>query len=250
MKKPNLNLFILPFFVFLCHISLGQNIKKQHALQSFKQYPSNIECNEFDSAMAKKLAFYKSELKDRMNDTIVFNERPLTKAQPESSMGNWIADVVKGSVQQKTHACILSYNLIQADYLPPGPLLRKDFYDLIPIENKIILIKISGLKLKAFCDTIASIGGTPISGLSFTISNNKAENIKIENQAINDFLIYTIAINDFMLTNKKFIALLNKIPMDQSNKKIRNILIEFAATCKTKNQQIISKLDNRIHYAE
>lgn len=231
----------------------AQSKKHYHYYQSSSQYLLNNDSSPKDTIIQNYLRECRKNLDDKMEEIIVYTAQPLSKAQPECTLGNWITDAIKISVQksrQKTDACILSYSIIEKEYLPPGPVKRLDFYDLITKDNKIVLINLDGQTLHYLCDTIAIMNGTPVSGISFAIKENKASNILINNQPVNNHMIYTIAMNESLWQSKKFSNLFANKTCKNTHLRLRNILMEYAIALQQRNERINTKLENRIYYAE
>ena len=243
---------ILCCILFLSTSSMAQKNKKYNSVVYSHQYPIQRSHIETDTRMEYFLSRIKDSLNQKFEEVIVQSANPLTKAQPESSLGNWIADAVKIMLgkKQKINACIIHYGSIGLEYLAPGAITRKDFYQLIPHENKIVLLQLNGVAIKQLCDSIASMGGIPISGITFTIKENRAQNIKMNQQGINEHLLYSIAVNDYMIYHKKFTDVLNKQIAKPSYRNLRSILMETAAEMNQKGEKINATLDNRISYAE
>jgi 2',3'-cyclic-nucleotide 2'-phosphodiesterase (5'-nucleotidase family) len=238
--------------LFLSTSAKAQKNKKYNSVVYSHQYPLQRSNGATDMGMEHFLYTIKDSLNKHLEEVIVQSALPLTKAQPESSLGNWIADAVVAQLgkKHKINACIIHYGSIGVEYWAPGVLKRRDFYQLIPHENKIVLYQLNGIAIKQLCDSIASLGGIPISGISFTIKEHRAQGILINHQAINDHLMYSIALNDFMIFHKKFSGVLNKQQAKASHKSLRNILIETAIDLHQKGATINATLDNRISYAE
>lgn len=238
--------------LFLSTSTKAQKNKKYNSVVFSYQYPIQKSNEASDTSMMHFLHTIKDSLHKHLEEVIVQSALPLTKAQPESSLGNWIADAVitQLSKKYKINACIINYGSIGVEYWAPGALTRKDFYQLIPHENKIVLYQLNGIAIKQLCDSIASLGGIPISGISFSIKDNRAQSILINHQAVNDHLVYSIALNDFMVIHKKFNGILNKQQSKPIHKTLRNILIETAIDMNNKGVKINATLDNRISYAE
>lgn len=240
--------------IFLClsaKIS-AQNNKIYNCFINNQQYTLEQGKWTKDSFMFSILSKYKDSLNQHFEEVIVQSAIPLTKAQPESSLGNWVADAVKMQLgkKQKINACIINYGSIGLDYLAPGNIKRKDFYQLIPHENKMVLMQLNGKEIQQLCDSIATLGGIPVSGIVFAIKDNGAQNIFINQQKLNEHLIYTVAVNDYMLFNRKFMEIWGKQKAKPTHKNLRNILIENALELQQKGEKINTTLDNRISYAE
>lgn len=216
------------------------------------QYPVQTGIGDTDKRIKLFLGSIQDSLHHRLEVVLIQSAAPLSKAQPESSLGNWIADAAKRQLgkTQKINACIIHYGSIGLDYLAPGDIKRKDFYQLLPRENKMVLMQLRGKEFQQLCDTIARLGGIPVSGLLFVIKDNRAQNIFINQQPLNEHLIYTVAINDYMLYNRKFMDIWGKQQPKPTHKNLRNLLIESALELQEKGEKIKATLDNRISYAE
>jgi 2',3'-cyclic-nucleotide 2'-phosphodiesterase (5'-nucleotidase family) len=232
---------------------IAQSKKHYHCYQSSTIYLLNNDTSPKDTIIQNYLKECRKNLEDIMDGIIVYTAVPLSKAQPECTLGNWITDAIRKSVQkgrQKIDACILSYSIIEKEYLAPGPIKRIDFYDLITKDNKIVLVNLDGQTLQYLCDSIAVMNGTPVSGISFAIQDNKASNILINNQPVNNHMIYTIAMNDYLWRSKKFNNLFANTTSKDTHQQIRNTLIEYAFDMQQRNEKINTKLESRIYYAE
>ena len=111
-------------------------------------------------------------------------------------------------------------------------------------------MQLNGKEIQQLCDSIATLGGIPVSGIVFAIKDNGAQNIFINQQKLNEHLIYTVAVNDYMLFNRKFMEIWGKQKANPTHKNLRNILIENALELQQKSEKINTTLDNRISYAE
>jgi 2',3'-cyclic-nucleotide 2'-phosphodiesterase (5'-nucleotidase family) len=248
---------ILLFLTLLlsCILADAYAQKKRYysCYQAAKQYQLSKDSSVKDGNIQLLLRRYKDSIQASMDDIVALSDVPLSKAQPESTLGNWITDNVVKAIrneQKKIDACIISYGSIGIDYLAPGAIKRKDIYSLIPIDNEIMLIKLSGLSLQYLCDSIAQSNGLPISGISFQIRNNKAYNVMVGNYPLKESLVYTIAVNDYLWKNKRFIPVFHNANAQHSFLSLRKILFKNLEALNRKSAHIKAQLENRISYAE
>lgn len=241
------------FLLLYAHKGNAQKKSYYNAAGKYSIYTIREDkINERDTAIQQLLQLYKDSLSIKMEETIVLNAAPLTKAQPESTLGNWLADAAKAYLGQnrKIDACLINYGSLGKDYIGPGPIRRKDFYELIPFENKMLLLSVSGTLLQHICDSVAQINGLPISGISLAIDSNKATKVKINNKDIIDNLMYTLLVNDYLISSRSFAPLLGKLAYQQTGYSLRNILIAYSSKLYQEGVQINYKPENRISYAE
>lgn len=206
-----------------------------------------------DTAVFQLLSSYHDSLAFKMEEVIVENKAPLSKTQPESTLGNWICDAARKQVSRQgiqADICLLSYGCIGKEYIAPGPVYRKDIYELIPFENKMVLVSLSGTVLHHLCDSITRMNGMPLSGLSFTIDSGRAVNIRIGPEALNEHRIYTILVNDYLLG--RYSQLLAKLCSRNRNTglSLRNLLLQECIELQDKGMPVHQVLEKRIAYAE
>ena len=136
--------------LFVSTSAKAQKNKKYNSVIYSHQYPLQRSNDATDMGMEHFLNTIKDSLNKHLEEEIVQSAQPLTKAQPESSLGNWIADAVVAQLgkKHKINACIIHYGSIGVEYWAPGVLKRRDFYQLIPHENKIVLYQLNGIAIK------------------------------------------------------------------------------------------------------
>ncbi len=157
---------------------------------------------EGDKKAEEIINYFKSIMNDKLNDTIAFTNVPLTAKKPSSPLSNLIADVV---LEEATNnklglipdCSIINFGGLRAD-LPKGYITVRNAFELMPFENEIVLVKISGETLTQGLNLIASQGGQPVSNLSFTIENGKATQIRCKGNKIVPDHKYLVATSDFL----------------------------------------------------
>ncbi|HTN17704.1 MAG TPA: 5'-nucleotidase C-terminal domain-containing protein [Chitinophagaceae bacterium] len=206
-----------------------------------------------DTPVFNLLSIYKDSMQLKMEEVIVTNEAPLSKTQPESTLGNWISDAAKNQASRlglQADICLFSYGCIGKDYLAPGPIRRKDVYELIPFDNKMILVSLSGIALQHLCDSIVRVNGLPLAGLSFTIDSGRATQIRVGQSALHEYRVYTILLNDYLLS--RYRELLGKLRYRSRSTGLllRNLLIEECRERYEKGIPVHAVLEKRITYAD
>jgi hypothetical protein len=219
-------------------------------------YPANAQLSDsVISRQADRIHFHKhmDQLFDSVvaaqTDTFCILEKPLTKARPESSLGNWLADAILRCSPLPAQACILSFSVCDTAYIPPGPFRRKDLYQLISRDDEMILLDLSGSLVQDLCDSIAKMGGTPLAGISFSIHDQKAKNCRINDKELHPQLLYRILMNRRLLYDQRLPAAIIRgkrfINCFRSVRELLGAELEYYRQTRT---SISSKPDKRIHY--
>jgi 2',3'-cyclic-nucleotide 2'-phosphodiesterase (5'-nucleotidase family) len=222
-----------------------------------KESSSIIKINKnssLDSATITYYKPYKDSLDKIMKIQLVELENDLVKMQPESSLGNFLVDILKLKTAEYTKdnidVAVLNYGGIRIPSLTKGFLNIEHAYLLMPFDNYIVVQELSGKKITELCDSIAKKNGWPIAGITFQIKEKKAINILINNQPLNYEKTYTVALNDYVANGGDDMAFLKKIPQKQTGKLFRDAILEYWQQQGIQHKKITAKLENRISYAE
>ena len=206
-----------------------------------------------DTSLVNMLKPYKAGVDTQMKVVIGATDVPLSKAQPESLLGNLVADAQLQSAKQFDHkvvASIANYGGMRLSYLPPGPITRGDMFQLMPFDNKIVIVEVPGETLKILCDHMAKAKGWPVSGISYTITDGKATDVLINNHPINEHIIYKLALSDYIATGGDRCDFLTDLPRKYTKVLVRDALIDYVIAA-TKSDNIIHPvLENRVKYAK
>lgn len=206
-----------------------------------------------DSSLSVLIAPYKRGVDTQMQVLIGHTDIPLSKAQPESTLGNFVADAMLVSARKldaKVVAAVSNYGGIRIPYIAPGPITRGKMYELMPFDNMLTIAEIPGHVLQQFCNAIAEHKGWPVSGISFAIKDKKAIDVQIAGAPINESLVYKVAINDYIARGGDNCDFLQPLQKRYTSIFLRDGLIDYVAALESQGKPLHPQLDKRIRYAE
>jgi 2',3'-cyclic-nucleotide 2'-phosphodiesterase (5'-nucleotidase family) len=217
---------------------------------SFKQYKI-VSSLPKDSNYIHWLQPYADSLHKSMNQVIGFSVSTLTNKQPESSLGDFMADCMRAMAEKKFHkkidAAFMNIGGIRS-YIPKGDITIGKIYELMPFDNVLVLQIIKGNVLKTFLDKIAATGGWPLSGITMGIKNNKAINIIINEKPLQENADYIIANTDYIANGGDDCTMLKNIPKQNIGYLLRDALMEYIIMFTKQSKPIEAVMDNRIVY--
>lgn len=182
-----------------------------------------------------------------MSAIIGYSETPLTKNQPESTAGNFLADAqLEGAklLDPQVQASVMNYGAIRTNYIASGAIPLSSIYEIMPFDNMLTIIEIPGSVLQQFCDHMASKGGWPIAGMNYKIKNDKAINVNINNHPLNPNIIYKVALSDYLATGGDDCAFLEPLKKVNHSIFIRDLLIDYIKRHQKINPQIEKRIEN------
>ncbi|MCC6635804.1 MAG: 5'-nucleotidase C-terminal domain-containing protein [Chitinophagaceae bacterium] len=244
MFKQIFATYFLAILLFAC------STPKQNISIQFKDYRIQ-QSDKKDSTLTAMLKPYSDNIHQSMNTVIGFSTKGLSKKQPESELGNFLADCMKIMAEekfsQKVDAAFLNYGGIRS-YLPKGDITTGNIYELMPFDNLVVLQQVSGKTLNQFLNKIAERGGWPVSGVKMQIKDKQAVNIFINNKPLEENATYTIANNDYVARGGDDCDMLKEIPVNNKGYLFRDAIIAFIKQLTKQGKPIEWKIENRITY--
>lgn len=248
-----MKLFRLLFFVLFLQSAFSACNKSYYPHRGNTENYSFNAASQTDSSIIAFLQPYKTGVDTQMQVVIGHTDMMLTKAQPESSLGNFMADAQLAAAKKldkDVDISIMNYGGIRLSYLSPGTITRGKLYELMPFDNMLTIIEIPGNVLKDFCDFMARAKGWPVSGLSFTIKDKKAEHILINGKALNEHLVYKMAISDYIAKGGDNCDFLIPLKKKYTSVFVRDGMIDYVMNLEAAHQPLHPNIENRITYAE
>lgn len=255
-KKMNIRLLIIGMVVFLF------GCKTEVSIQSY-QY-NNIRIDQLadsisDPTFMAMLKPYRSEIEEYLNQVLAVSDVPLDSYRPESPLGNLASDIVYEMAQYYSQRipenCTVDLSLINfggiRGSLPQGEIKMTDVFSVMPFENEMVLIQVTGVQLKEMFDNLASRDGGAVSRASFGIKEGKAVEVKINRSSINPDRLYWLATSDYLANGGDGMHMLvqaqQKIVFDA---KIRDAIVYWLRMKNEQGQKITSKIEGRVYHVE
>ena len=244
----------IAWFLLGLTLSVASCSKHVYVAQRDKPQLYTIEKTQpADSGLVKMLAPYKRGVDTQMHVIIGHTDMPLTKAQPESSLGNFVADaqlMAARVIDPKTEISISNYGGIRIPYVDPGPITRGKIYELMPFDNMLTIIEVPGTLVKQFCDFMAARKGWPVSGISFTIKDKAATDILVNGTPLDEHRYYKIATSDYVAKGGDNCDFLKDTKKRFTSIFIRDALMAYIVRLEKESRPLHPQIENRIRYAE
>ncbi len=224
-------------------------LQAQSIIVNYKDYTIDKNKTGIDSSFNQFLLPYTDSIHRSMQQVIGFSIYGMMKKQPESSLGNFMADAMKIIIEKKLNkkidAAFINYGGIRS-YLPKGNITIGNMFELMPFDNMIVLQQVSGKILKEFLNKIAEEGGWPLTGISFEIKNKTAVKVYVNNEPLNEMATYTIANSDYIANGGGGCSMLKGISYTSTGYLVRNALIDYTMMLTTQNKPIDTTIKHRI----
>lgn len=209
-----------------------------------------------DTTLLRLLAPYKEELDKDMLRVLAVSEYELEKDRPESNLTNFMADLLleegrlfcseKGI--ELPHVAYVNYGGIRSS-LPKGEINVGKIFELMPFENEMVFVKISGDKFFEMAQKIAERNGDGVAGMKLGIRDGLVGSLKVQGKDFDRSLSYVVVTNDYVaLGGDSMDMFLAPQEFVSSQLTIRDLIIRHLERLNSKGQIIQAKKDGRIFY--
>ena len=210
-----------------------------------------------DSVMEKQIQPYRQGMSGKMNEVIATSEIALTKGQPESLLGNFFSDacfeqaneLYYTSTYTKADFAFFNNGGLRAE-LPKGTITRGNVFELMPFENELVVVSLSGSQMKKLVDYMALKDGVPVSHLQFKIKEKQPLDVLVNGQPFDSTKSYKAVTSDYLANGGDQYFFLTDAKKEYVNLKIRDAMISYLQVKNKKGNSITASLDNRVSYVK
>lgn len=159
-----------------------------------------------DSSMLALIEPYRDTLNLLMDEVIGFNETYIRSEKPESPLSNFVADLVlqagaaflaESGISGVEIMSLINVRGLRAP-LQQGKVTMRNAFEVMPFENQMTVVKLNGIQIKRLFNHIAKSQGDGISGATFTMEGENAENITIGGKPLTDTTEYWVVTSDYL----------------------------------------------------
>lgn len=243
------------FFVLLClTVGLANASCNRHFVLRkggmYTRFPMDSTITD-DPAFVRLYAPYKQQLDAGMNRVVGRTAVALTKPGnvPETLLGNFFADALLTEGRKLHPEAEFSFGTkggLRTE-LMQGDITVGHLFELMPFENELVVLELSGASVLQLAQFAASTGGQPMAGMRLHIANGHAADIRIGGAPLDTARTYTLVTYDYLANggdNSR--GLENPVNRINLGKKVREALIDYVSGLSHDGQHINTKLDGRI----
>lgn len=225
------NLFYSFLFFLAACSAPAKFIKQESSLISIVVNDSVKE----DASVKQLIQPYKEDLEKEMSEVLIISETIFEKAQPEGALGNLVADIVfeKGNERYRpddfkyADFCLLNNGGLRVS-LPKGEIIKGKVFELMPFENEIVVVTLSGEKISELIQYIKEVGGQPVSGLQIKSMNQPNAQALIKGVPFDKNKNYKVITSDYLAAGgDKMEFFKNAIKVESTGYKIRDAIIDY-----------------------
>lgn len=248
MKRLRLLAFLLLVFSSCqTSVSLQKTESVFYTPAINNQYPA-------DSSVLTLTKPYKDKLDLTMQEVLAQSEVAMEKGQPESRLGNFVADLCFQTAKamyisddgNEIDFCVLNNGGLR-NSLPSGPVTRGNVYELMPFDNELVVVTMSPDSVRSLLGYIAEKGGVPVSNLRMKIENGLPVNVTIAGAEPVQKKNYKVVTSDYLANGgDAMIMFSNAIKTESLGIKVRDAIMNTIETAGKNRSTITAATDGRI----
>jgi 2',3'-cyclic-nucleotide 2'-phosphodiesterase (5'-nucleotidase family) len=240
VKVKKINAFSAYFVILLTFISLVSCKSKNYYNYEVKGSKINInETLKSDRSIEQFVAPFRIHINKDLDSVLAFCPETLDKSKGkwETNIGLFMANVtynLANRIFMKRESkfidiCLLNHGGIRS-LIPKGNVTTRTAFNVMPFENSVVVVGLSGLKIRELAEYIASERKPhPLHGLKIYLNkSNEVSKIEINNLPIDDAKTYYVATSDYLANGGDsmtfFVDSQLKYDLDY---KLRNLLIDY-----------------------
>ena len=200
-----------------------------------------------DTAYIRMLQPKSDSLERQLDVVIGYAPEALTVKKPECTMLNWatdaLYDMAKEVYKGEVDFAVTNIGGMRTNW-QAGDITRRQVYELMPFDNRLVILTMEGKDVLDLCNVFARQGGQGVSRqLRMEIRDRKAQNIRLNGRKIVDSAVYYVATSDYLSTGAdNFTPLTRAIEKHETRHKIRDLYMKYIETRKTVKAEVDGRM--------
>jgi 2',3'-cyclic-nucleotide 2'-phosphodiesterase (5'-nucleotidase family) len=238
MSRSNFPRFLLP--ILLVAVSCNW----VHRPVSVRYASYNVQGRQVDTSMVRFLEPFSGVLRRSMEDSLGWLPVTLMKELPDGTLGNFMA---KRRFDSSVQVAFVNHGGIRLNSIQAGRLRRGVIYEIMPFDNELVLLRVTGTQLKAYLDHIAKEGGGGVAGVRMSFRGGRAEDILVQGRPLDPDATYLMANSDYTVLSGSY-AGLRAIPVRRTGYLLRDATIDYCTAFRDAGRPIAIDTVKRIQH--
>jgi 2',3'-cyclic-nucleotide 2'-phosphodiesterase (5'-nucleotidase family) len=209
-----------------------------------------------DSTVFNTIQPFKATMDSIMDEVLGTSEFQLLKGLPESTLGDFVSDAVLKKTNDQYHptdkipvdVCLLNNGGLRSQ-LPKGKITLGNVFELMPFENSIVVLTISGEKMQQLFQSLIENNGAPFAGATVIGKGKKITELKINGKPFDITKTYKVTTSDYLAAGGDKYDFFNApIKVETLNYKLRDAIVDYIKDETKKGNTINVQIDGRIKY--
>lgn len=183
-----------------------------------------------DTVYLAQLAPVKADLEREMNVQIGYAAQDMWVGEPECPMLNWASDALweaaKRAYPGHVDIAIVNMGGMRCCW-QAGPITRGCVFELMPFDNRLVVLTLQGKEIIELCESFARYGGQGVAGMRVKTVDGQLADVTIGGKDVHPTALYTVATSDYLSGGADHMEALTKyVDYWKSDLLIRDLYLE------------------------
>lgn len=207
-----------------------------------------------DTSIVNYYLPYKSKLEAEMNRVIGYSDMELTKnREGESLVGNFFTDALLWKGKQLDPDVQVSFGTkggIRSE-LKAGDITVGTIFEIMPFENAVTILTISGKDMLRWADFMAKTNGQPASGIQLVIEDGKVKDFLVQGKPVDPQAQYKLVTYDYLANGGDYVTCFDQVLARKDyTQRVRETLMEYVSALTKEGKHIQAKIDGRVRISK
>lgn len=219
----------------------------------------NKQDTQSDPGTEAIIHLYKDSLDKLMNVVVGHSDVAMSKERdkPETLLGNFVCDlsllrvnaIYRPADKHPVDFCLMNIGGLRSS-LPQGDLTRGNIFELMPFDNELDIVTLSGKQTWELLRFVAMSGGEPIAGIKIGVKADKTPGtVLIQGQAFDSTKTYKVVTSDYLANGgDKMDFFKNPLKLETTGYKIRDAILDYCQAQTAAGKTLTAKTDGRFYY--
>lgn len=199
-----------------------------------------------DTAYLAALAPCREAMEREMNVVLGHAPKALRVYAPESEMLNWTSDALLSKARQlylgHVDMAVVNIGGVRCDW-PQGAVTRRSVYQLMPFDNELVVITLSGADVLDLFGVFVADNGQGIAGARIVGRNGQLVSATVDGQPVVADRYYHVATSDYLCGGMDhMVALTRYTEIWHSERRIRDLYEEAVR----EQGEVVAQVDGRM----
>ena len=148
------------------------------------------------------IAPYREQLEEQLAEVVGHATGDFVKDDPEGTLDNLVAEALLQAARSRSNDTVHVFLVNEGGLRVPlaaGPILMRYAYELLPFENFVVVLSLSGGQLEVLADQIARTTGEPIAGWTMELDGDDAVGVLVGGEPVDPDRTYRQATVDYLV---------------------------------------------------
>ena len=244
-----------PFFKYLSGLALAMSLvacqRPLHPSATLSETDLAVDQTIVaDPAVEALVGPYREEVTVKMSEVVGTAPVALGKGDYESPLGNFVVDLQLAQSEpiygKPIDLSVTTEGGLRVP-LPKGNITTGHIFELMPFENEMVVLTLSGEAVQQLFDNAAERKIIHIGNATYTVANGKAQNIKIKGQPFDSNKSYTLLTSDYLAGGgDKLVMLKNPIKYEKLGLLLRDAIHQHIQQLTTAGKQVTAPAEKRV----